>query len=131
MNPRESSLLSMSNGVFKENSKTCLIQYVEGINFSRCNNFSNDLMTSKNKATEQSKICAFSFFEWFLKLANFANITFAHGAIETCFIHNTSVGSSILEISRVKQKNCTPESVSVGFNTYQRSYTRKILELPS
>jgi hypothetical protein len=59
----------MSMIIFNENSKTWLIQSVEGISFSRSKKFSNDLITSKNKATEYSKICVFSFFQLLLKTA--------------------------------------------------------------
>jgi hypothetical protein len=85
----------MSMIIFNENSKTWLVQSVEGISFSRSKKFSNDLITSKNKATEYSKICVFSFFELILKTANCANSTLVQGTIETFFIYNTSIGSLI------------------------------------
>ncbi len=119
----------MSMIIFNENSKTWLIQSVEGISFSRSKKISNDLITSH--ATEYSKICVFSFFELLLKTAKCTNSTLVQGTIETFFIHNTSIGSLIWEKPRVTQKSWSPESIWDGYNACQRSYERKILELPS
>jgi hypothetical protein len=85
----------MSMIIFNENSKTWLVQSVEGISFSRSKKISNDLIISKNKATEYSKICVFSFFEVLLKTANCANSILEQGTIETFLIHNTSIDSLI------------------------------------
>ncbi len=99
----------------------------------------NSRMISLHQRTKRQNIvkyvysASFSCFskQLLLKTANCTNSTLVQGTIETFFIHNTSIGSLIWEKPRVKQKSCSPESISDGYNACQRSYERKILGLPS